>query len=170
VEIAYFDRGPVDPKHLVVGGYWSAYWYGGRLYGSEIVRGLDVFELLPSEHLSGNEIAAARLGDDGGVFNPQQQFPVTWPAEPVVARAYLDQLDREGFDGTLTAAVATALDDLVAGRGGAADKAERLQGLAARLRGLAAQLRVDAGAAGTGRRVGALGETLAALADRVEQH
>jgi hypothetical protein len=95
VEIAYFDRGPIDTDTMVVGGFWSAYWYDGRIYGTEIVRGLDVFELTPSDYLSENEIAAAKLADDGGVFNPQQQFPVSWPAMPSVALAYLDQLVRD---------------------------------------------------------------------------
>jgi len=95
VEIAYFDRGPIDAKHLTVGGYWSVYWYQGRIYGTEIYRGLDVFRLLPSEVLSVNEIAAAELADQGALFNPQQQFRVTWPASPEVALAYLDQLQRE---------------------------------------------------------------------------
>ena len=94
VEIGYFDRGPIHPTHLVTGGYWSSYWYQGRIYATEIVRGLDVLTLTPSEHLSTNEIAAAALADQGTTFNPQQQQPVTWPAEPVVARAYLDQLTR----------------------------------------------------------------------------
>lgn len=96
VEIGYFDRGPIDPDTMVLGGYWSSYWYDGRIYATEIVRGLDVFELAPSEFLSENEIAAARLGDQGAVFNPQQQFPVTWPDHPIVALAYLDQLNRDG--------------------------------------------------------------------------
>jgi uncharacterized protein (DUF305 family) len=95
VEIGYFDRGPIDADTMIVGGYWSAYWYDGRIYGTEIVRGLDVFELRPSDFLSENEIAAAKLADDGGVFNPQQQFPVSWPDEPSVALAYLDQLERD---------------------------------------------------------------------------
>ncbi len=30
------------------------------------------------------------------MFNPQTQFQVTWPAEPVVALAYVDQLRRSG--------------------------------------------------------------------------
>ncbi len=94
VEVAYYDRGPIDADELVLGGYWSTYWYRGRIYGTEIARGLDVFELVPSEHLSASEIAAARLADEGGLFNPQQQFHVPWPAEPMVARAYLDQLQR----------------------------------------------------------------------------
>ena len=94
-EIAYFDRGPIDPDVMVLGGYWSTYWYDGRIYGTEIVRGLDVFELEPSDYLSENEIAAARLADQGDTFNPQQQFPVSWPEHPVVGLAYLDQLMRE---------------------------------------------------------------------------
>ena len=93
-KIAYFDRGPIDAEHLVTGGYWSAYWYNGRIYATKIIRGLDVLALLPSEFLSENEIAAAEVADQGGLFNPQQQFPVTWPAEPIVARAHLDQLRR----------------------------------------------------------------------------
>ncbi|MEO1659277.1 MAG: DUF305 domain-containing protein [Pseudomonadota bacterium] len=96
VEIAYFDRGPIHDELLIVGGYWSTYWYNGKIYGTEIVRGLDVFELLPSDYLTENELAAAKLADMGGTFNPQQQFTVTWPADPVIAHAYLDQLERDG--------------------------------------------------------------------------
>ncbi|MBY6204139.1 DUF305 domain-containing protein [Halomonas denitrificans] len=95
VEIAYFDRGPVSDEHLVSGGYWSAYFFDGRVYASEIARGLDVFALEPSEFLTANEIAAAALADPGPEFNPQQQFPVEWPDHPVVAGAYVDQLKRE---------------------------------------------------------------------------
>ncbi|MBN1239688.1 MAG: DUF305 domain-containing protein, partial [Gammaproteobacteria bacterium] len=96
VEIAYFDRGPVDEEELIVGGYWSSYWYRGKVYATEIVRGVDVFSLAPSDFLSENEIAAAAVADQGRILNPQQQFRVTWPAEPVVARAYVDQLQRSG--------------------------------------------------------------------------
>ncbi len=95
VEIAYFDRGPIDAEHIVSGGYWSTYWYKGRIYGTEIARGLDVFRLIPSEYLSVNEITSAELANQGGVFNPQQQFTVSWPSEPVVVRAYIDQLHRD---------------------------------------------------------------------------
>ncbi|MEM6820273.1 MAG: DUF305 domain-containing protein [Pseudomonadota bacterium] len=107
VEIAFFDRGPIDEESLVLGGYWSTYWYDGLIYGTEIVRGLDVFELLPSEHLTENEINAAKLANQGAIFNPQQQLPVSWPAEPVVARAYIDQLQR---DDALPAALAQRLE------------------------------------------------------------
>src|SRR5690606_24781410 len=91
VEIAFFDRGPLDEKELILGGYWSAYWHAGLVYGTEISRGLDVFALTPSELLSENEIAAASLVARDAVVNPQQQRRQVWPAEPVVARAYVDQ-------------------------------------------------------------------------------
>ncbi|WAT17384.1 DUF305 domain-containing protein [Aurantiacibacter sp. MUD11] len=85
-EIAYFDRGPIDDDQLVTGGYWSAYWYNGRIYGTEITRGIDVFALQPSEHLTAEEIAAAEAASfEGGVFNPQTQYPVTWSEEVLEA-------------------------------------------------------------------------------------
>jgi hypothetical protein len=92
-EIAYFDRGPIDPKMLVLGGEWSAYWYNGNIYGSEIARGLDVFELTPSKFLTQNEIDAAktvRVAD----LNVQDQKKIEWPSQLVVAKAYVDQLSR----------------------------------------------------------------------------
>ena len=165
VEIAYFDRGPVDEEHLVLGGYWSAYWYDGKIYATEIVRGLDVLSLLPSDFLSRNEIAAAVLADQGREFNPQRQRSFEWPAEPVVARAYLDQLVRgNGFDeGSRTdldaaldlaaamlqddgsdPALADRLDSLAAAlgtRGGGDIATQRRTGLAGTLRGIAVRLR-----------------------------
>jgi len=111
VEIGYFDRGPIHEDKLVLGGYWSTYWYDGKIYGTEIARGLDVFSLSPSEYLSENEISAAKLANQGGVFNPQQQFPVTWPASPIVAKAYLDQLQRtDALTETKVAELSQALD------------------------------------------------------------
>jgi hypothetical protein len=92
-EIAYFDRGPIDPKVLVLGGYWSAYWYNGYIYGSEIARGLDVFELTPSKFLTQNEIDAAKAVRVTEL-NVQNQQRIEWPAQLVVAKAYLDQLSR----------------------------------------------------------------------------
>jgi hypothetical protein len=92
-EIAYFDRGPIDPKMLVLGGDWSAYWYNGHIYGSEIARGLDVLELSPTEFLTQNEIDAAKTVQVSE-FNVQNQQRIEWPAKLVVAKAYLDQLER----------------------------------------------------------------------------
>ena len=99
-EIAYFDRGPIDANQLVIGGYWSVYYYNGFLYGSEIARGLDIFELTPSAYLSQNEIDAAKLATREGCgasndLNVQCQPHYVWPASFVVARAYLDQLTRD---------------------------------------------------------------------------
>jgi hypothetical protein len=92
-EIAYFDRGPIDPKMLVLGGEWSAYWYNGYIYGSEIARGLDVFELTASKFLTQNEIDAAKTVHVADL-NVQNQQKIEWPAKLVVAKAYLDQLSR----------------------------------------------------------------------------
>ncbi len=92
-EIAYFDRGPIDPKMLILGGDWSAYWYNGHIYASEIARGLDILELSPSELLTQNEIDAAKTVRVAEL-NVQNQQKIVWPARLVVAKAYLDQLER----------------------------------------------------------------------------
>jgi len=92
-EIAYFDRGPIDPKILVLGGDWSAYWYNGNIYGSEIARGLDVFELTPTAFLTQNEIDAAKTVRVSEL-NVQNQQKIEWPANLTVAKAYVDQLSR----------------------------------------------------------------------------
>ena len=100
IEIAYFDRGPILEDELITGGFWSVYYYEGTIYGTEITRGLDVFKLIPSEYLSENEIEAAELAypqiGSKRLFNPQQQIPMTWPANPSVALSYVDQLERIG--------------------------------------------------------------------------
>ena len=99
-EIAFFDRGPMLEDSLLSGGFWSTYFYRGFVYGTEMVRGLDVLELLPSEYLSANEIEAAKLAfpkhGPKNIFNPQQQTEMTWPISPTLALAYLDQVKREG--------------------------------------------------------------------------
>jgi len=165
VEIAYFDRGPIDAEHLIVGGFWSAYWYKGRIYGTEIVRGLDVLALVPSEHLSEHEIAAAAVADQGGVFNPQQQFGVTWPAEPVVARAYLDQLERgEAVSTSYVADLAAALDRSAS----QLESGARDNDLAAKLESLAGALEVGGGDAITNKRQAGLAHTLRGIAARLD--
>jgi hypothetical protein len=110
VEIAYFDRGPVDPERLYIGGSWGAYWYNGHVYSSEILRGLDILELTPSEHLTQNEIDAAK-SVVMAEFNPQSQPKIVWPASFSVARAYLDQLERgQGLAADRIRSARTALD------------------------------------------------------------
>ncbi len=93
VEIAYFDRGPIDAKMLIMGGSWSAYWYNGAIYSSEIARGLDVLELEPTKFLTQNEIDAAKTVHVAEE-NVQNQQRIVWPNKLVVAKAYIDQLER----------------------------------------------------------------------------
>lgn len=93
VEIGYFDRGAIDPKMLILAGFWSAYWYNGHIYGSEIERGLDVFELTPTANLTQNEIDAAKTVRVAEL-NVQSQERTVWPRRLVVAKAYVDQLER----------------------------------------------------------------------------
>ena len=162
IEIAFFDRGPIDAKNLIVGGYWSTYWYNGRIYASEISRGIDIFKLLPGEHLSQHEIDAASLlrMDE---FNAQQQPKMAWPANVLVSRAYLDQLNRsKGISPARATAVKSALDKTEKDKAAAAaiDQLEavakqveqdassasgldvmRLKGLAASMKARAARLR-----------------------------
>jgi hypothetical protein len=147
-EIAFFDRGPLDAKQLITGGYWSSYWYNGYIYGTEIARGLDVFRLLPSPFLSQNEIDAAMIVRVE-TFNAQQQPYFTWPENPVVARAYLDQLTRaNGIARQRAAAVRNALDRRDNDRLAAVamqlegDAATASAHDAARLRALAATMKV----------------------------
>ena len=166
VEIAFFDRGPIDAKQLITGGYWSTYWYNGHIYGSEIARGVDIFKLTPSEFLSANEIEAAnqvRVGE----FNAQEQPKIVWPVTSAVARAYVDQLTRsKSIQPDRVKAVNAALER--------ADKLRNPQDKAAasiaeQLTGLASQIETDAGAA-TGRdaaRMRSLAENLKSRATKL---
>ena len=83
IEIGYFDRGPISEEQLISGGYWSTYYYEGKIYGTEIARGIDVFEMMPSQFITQKEIDMAAKAypavGDKRLFNPQQQFPLTWP-------------------------------------------------------------------------------------------
>ena len=158
-EIAYFDRGPINGEQMLSGGYWSTYWYNGNIYGAEMARGIDVFRLKPSEHLSQNEIDAAmqfRLQE----FNSQNQPKVVWPPSSAVAKAYLDQLNRtKGISAQRAKTVTDVLskaDGIRTGReGGAAATLTALDAAAAQIEG-------DAKAA-TGidqKRLNALADTL----------
>ncbi len=118
-EIGYFDRGPVDPPTTddapnsrvrgTIAGSWGAYWYNGKVYSSEMARGLDILELVPTAQLSANEIAAAKLVM-WEEFNPQSQPLIVWPAAFPVVRSYLDQLVRNnGLATARTTAIAQGL-------------------------------------------------------------
>ena len=129
VEIAYFDRGPVDSKVLANGGAWSSYWFNGRIYSSEIARGLDILELTPTENLTQNEIDAAKTVRVAEL-NVQNQQKIVWPRKLVVAKAYIDQLERSGG---LSSEQITSLR-------GAITKAEGSRGELKKLRGFASSL------------------------------
>ena len=156
-EIAFFDRGPLSIESLFTGGYWSVYWFNGRLYGAEISRGIDVFRLTPSEHLSAAEIAAAESVVINE-FNAQLQPKVDWAPTRDVAQAYLDQmtranrilndraseiqgaLDSSASSMTLNSLAAEIEADVVQIEAGElGGDAERMAKLAAVLRGMAMQ-------------------------------
>ena len=166
-EIAYFDRGPVDAPTAegdggavsrsrgTIGGSWGAYWYNGHVYSSEMARGLDILELVPSDQLSANEIAAAKLVQLDE-FNPQSQPRIVWPAAFPVVRSYLDQLVRgNGLATTRTTAIAGALD-----------AAERQSGAARRsaLTTLATKVDADVSGAKDAARVRAMAAAIRDLA------
>ncbi|HSE53222.1 MAG TPA: hypothetical protein VLB00_13620 [Gemmatimonadales bacterium] len=138
VEIAYHDRGPMDSTKMVQAGSWSAYWYNGHIYSSEIARGLDIFELLPSGFISRNELDAAKTVRFE-YLNAQEQPQLVWPPSFALARAYLDQLERSA--GLAGARLSAVRDELA--------RAERLSGgrRGEALTRLASQLDGEAGSA-----------------------
>lgn len=154
-EIAFHDRGPVNPDRMEMGGSWSVYWYNGVIVSSEIARGLDIFELVPSPYLTQNEIDAANTV----VLeykNAQGQPRYTWPASFALARAYLDQLERTG--GLPAARIAAAREAL--------SGAERASGQArnAALNALAGELQSDASRSTEGAKVRTLSDAVRSLA------
>ncbi len=155
VEIAFHDRGPVNAEQMESGGAWSAYWYDGYIYSSEIARGLDVIELLPSEALSENEIEAAR-SVQLDLLNSQGQPRFEWPHTFALARAYVDQLERSR----------TASQAWVDGVRSTLDEAEAMSGGARRdlVQTLAMQVEAQADAAGDPAKMRLLADALAGLA------
>jgi hypothetical protein len=155
-EIAFFDRGPNDGTRLRGGGSWSAYWYNGYIYNSEMQRGLDVLELTPSALLTQNEIDAAktvRMTE----FNAQEQQKFVWPPSFALARAYMDQLERNR--GLATARISAARDELT--------RAERMSGQQRKdaLTALATRLHSEASGAGDEPKVHALATAVGDLAN-----
>jgi hypothetical protein len=169
-ELAYFDRGSIDPppgvdvpvtatpggsRRTTIGGSWGAYYWNGYIYSSEMDRGFDILELTPSEHLSKNEIEAAKLVRFSE-YNPQSQPKIEWPAAFVVVRAYLDQLVRnQGLAPERTSAIASALD-VAEGQSGSARRNA--------LNALAREVDRDARAAKDAERVKAMSEAIKKLA------
>jgi hypothetical protein len=164
-ELAYFDRGAIDPPApdsagarggRTIGGSWGAYWWNGLIYSSELDRGLDILELVPSDQISANEIEAAKLVRFEE-YNPQTQPKIEWPAAFPVVRSYLDQLVRgNGLPAARTTAIASALDAAEKQSGGARRSA---------LSALARQVNQDAGRASDRERVRAMAAAITALAE-----
>jgi hypothetical protein len=142
IEIAFFDRGPIDASNLITAGYWSSYWYNGYIYATEISRGLDIFRLKPGELLTQNEIDAA-LSVKMVEFNAQEQPKVTWPANTAVAKAYIDQLNRTRAIAADRATAVTAAMEHADKARSAGDKSHA----ARELETLASGLEADAGKA-----------------------
>jgi len=95
MEIASYDRGPVDSTRMVSGGSWSVYWYNGAIVSSEIARGLDVTEMVASQYVSQNELDAANTVK-WDYLNAQGQPKISGPPSFALAKAYTDQLERKG--------------------------------------------------------------------------
>jgi LVIVD repeat len=154
-EIAFFDRGPMDSTQMVGAGSWSAYWYNGVIVSSEIARGLDIFELLPSGFISQNELDAAN-SVHLAYFNTQDQPKLVWPASFALPRAYLDQLERS--KGLASGQIAAARTQLAS--------AEKLSGQPRRtaLTALAIQLNADSKGAADATKVHTLAASVTALA------
>ena len=154
-EIAFFDRGPVDGTRMVSAGSWSAYWYNGVIVSSEIARGLDIYELLPSGLISQNELEAAKTVKMD-YYNVQDQQMFKWPASFALAKAYVDQLERSKG---LAAARIQATRDAIA----AAEKATGAQRSSA-LTALATQLNGEAAASSDQAKVKLLASAVTSLA------
>lgn len=165
-EMGFFDRGPIDApvagdsaginrQRGTIGGSWGAYYWNGYVYSSEMARGLDILELVPTDKLSANEIAAAKLVRMTE-YNPQSQPKITWPAAFPVVRSYLDQLVRDnGLASARTTAIASALDAAEKQRGAARGRA---------LTALATQVDADANGAKDAAKVREMSAAIKALA------
>jgi hypothetical protein len=154
-EIAYFDRGPLDATRLIGAGSWSVYWYNGAIVSSEIQRGLDIYELVPSGLISQNEIDAARTVKFD-YLNAQEQRKLVWPPSFAKARAFLDQLERD--KGLEPAKIAAARGDLA--------KAEKASGTTRQttLKGLATRVTADTSTAADQAKMKMLSDALTELA------
>jgi hypothetical protein len=152
IEIGYFDRGPYDPNVLVLGGPWSSYWYNGYIYASEIARGLDIFELTPTKFLTQNEIDAAKTVRVSEL-NVQNQQRIEWPRKLIVAKAYVDQLERsQSLPADRIASLRQAIQS--------AESSRLNRSAVAKLKGLAASVEKSAKSPADAGRLQALAEIL----------
>jgi hypothetical protein len=70
-EIGFWERGPLSDTELIPGGSWSAYYYNGHIYSSDIQKGLDILALWDLRTITANFHRSHQL-------NVQTQ-PVYWP-------------------------------------------------------------------------------------------
>jgi hypothetical protein len=124
---------------MAMGGSWSVYWYNGNIISSEIARGLDIFQLEPSDFISKNEIDAAKTVHLD-YLNAQGQPHFVWPASFSMSRAFVDQLERSKGLGA----------DKVASTRAALDAAEKASGAARRTALMKLASTLDSDAAGSG--------------------
>ena len=68
VEIGWWERGPLSTERLILGGSWSAYWYNGKIYSSDIQKGFDVLQI------ADDRVASARANRTN-ILNVQAQQP-----------------------------------------------------------------------------------------------
>ncbi|MGH9244297.1 MAG: PA domain-containing protein [Acidimicrobiales bacterium] len=69
-EIAHADPAPLSDTELITGGDWSTYWYNGRIYESDIRRGLIIWKL------SDAAVAGARKLDHANPQTQETSFPL----------------------------------------------------------------------------------------------
>jgi hypothetical protein len=157
-EIAYFDRGPVDSTQMRMGGSWSVYWYNGAIVSSEIARGMDVADMVPTQYVSQNEIDAAKTVR-WTELNAQGQPKIEWPPSFALARAFVDQLERNKcLAAPRIAAVRQSLAS--AERAPAAQRSQQLRALSSAIEG-------DARGSCDQRRMGLLQKAVTDLANAV---
>ncbi len=157
-EIAFHDRGPLLPDRMRSAGSWSVYWYNGLIVNSEIARGLDIFELVPSEVMTQNEIDAAN-SVTLTQLNSQGQPIFEWPATFALARAYVDQLER--WNGLPESRIDWARGRLDAAEGAMGDERGEI------LDELAGSLEAMAGRAGDPEKVADLVDAVRGLGDEM---
>ncbi|HEX8344358.1 MAG TPA: hypothetical protein VF657_06375, partial [Actinoplanes sp.] len=61
VEIGFWERGPLSNSRLISGGSWSAYYYNGFIYSSDIQKGLDVLQITDPRTDSAGSVTLTEL-------------------------------------------------------------------------------------------------------------
>jgi hypothetical protein len=69
VEIGFWERGPLSSTRLISGGSWSAYYYNGFIYSSDIQKGLDVLQITDPRTQAAESVRWSELNvqNQGGI-------------------------------------------------------------------------------------------------------